>query len=509
MLVLLVVSALLPAGRASWRFARALARAAADPGVYGQTGELHERYLLLSDEPTVVADPQTWQEWFVVALEAPPGPESAPAWQQALALTDDPETVALARAVCAQRERPLRAGERAEPAQVTRHLDAARAATQQAPDNALGWYLLAIAESDAGRATEALAAIKEGNRAPRFDDRFRAQVTARLAGERLPAGTPADLAWARAMSGVLLPHLAPLRQMARDLAADGGLEAHAELAAMGLRLFDDSTLVVTGMNGLAVVGIAAPRPDELGGVPAVKLSRTERAAREMRHLADELNQGGQPARAAWASEEADRLAALRLQPIEGMPPGTMARTLRGIALTYAALACLLAALACLLGLFWWRRLKAAQPWPAVTLYATWIVTVWPAVLLLAYVAFTAVRNDAGVHTLRPDLLSLLGAGAALPLLLSLLLLRWRRLATAGSSQTQTHAAAGLLLPTAALLILVAGSFTVAAYQQRQSSAALWAASDLNEAARWRGEAVPQEQPAASSPNVAWANSPRP
>ncbi|MBI2302711.1 MAG: hypothetical protein HYU66_27710, partial [Armatimonadetes bacterium] len=321
--------------------------------------------------------------WEAVAEGLEPGSADRPrAFERALALVPTDEVTLVRRAACAlQKDGPMAA----------QAVPAARALVAAYPDNAYGHYLLAAALLRAGDRDGAVRELRLGNQAPRYAPGHREsmerrmQLEAQLAGRSGQLGLPT---W----NG--LGELAPLRELARQLAASGDAQTALELARFGGRVRDEADQVIVALVGIAIQSVAfrgpgpAERPHE--GVAGTEEERRREAERRLAKLAQgfkaRLGAAGLGSNAGWVDGETANSAAVRraamdvarsMWPIVGPFGASMAWGLWAMLMTATAGLLLLSLLPGRL-----RRVDAL-PWQGADLVLLWAVTLVPGLAVTA------------------------------------------------------------------------------------------------------------------------------
>lgn len=429
---------------------------------------------------------QAWA-WVAVAERAAEEKRAA-YYERAVALAPDDEVVLVRRAVGLSFSTRRNAAGNAIPAATGISVassplaPAAAEAARLAPDNAVGWYLLAASKVRAGDRDAALSALRRGNRAPRCDDHTREALSyaARLAQAR---GVASFESWLTCMAASVFPHLAAYREVARELVNGGAtLPQRLEVAAMGARLRDGSASLISTLVGIAVEQIAFAGPtDPKAKTPPNQTKEQQAAHRREQTLAFAklLRDSGQSTAATWVEGELKRNEAARASMAQAAHLTVLQRELDPHLAAYGAWALwmAMAVLAAFVLLLWaagCRRPRSGDgmAWRARDLITVWCATVVPFVLLAGALAqaaatqsfahlFAAAPADVrSAHTLLTSLL----ATVPLPLFCSLGLLRvvtrayQRRHLDATSLDCASFARAStraLLVPTAGLLLLLA------------------------------------------------------
>lgn len=328
--------------------------------------------------------------------------------------------------------------------------DAAVEAVRAYPDNAYAWYRLASHYWHENRANDAMIALAHGNRAPRMVGGRAMEVSA------LDDTRPA-LRWSGDLAAALRPTYSTddwpwlQKPWTMPLHSSPGMARQTELIVAATRLAGspESAEVVGYFNNLPSVTSHQLAPTSGG------------PEEDVAALVELLTAEADLARQTGRGEAADWLAARAAEWRKDQPAASvMLHTLvanvhqmiRALMVTASALA---AALLLLLaaGLTFGQRRAGGEPWPARAVLGSWLLTVLPAAVLLGMVA----ARDA---TPGADLLSadkawpLALSAASLPVLTAALLLRLRHVRAADAHQTLRHTARGLLLPTAALCLLL-------------------------------------------------------
>ncbi|MBI5270336.1 MAG: hypothetical protein HY856_11740 [Burkholderiales bacterium] len=194
---------------------------------------------------------------------------------------------------------------------------AALAATRQASDNAVGWYLLAAAEAEAGERQAARAHVVRGNHALRLDDGSR-QAVAAVQRHLECAGYRRLNALSVATNVSTMPPLARVRELVRDLAGPGSTPTErCQLAAMSARWRDESPQIVPTLAGFAVCAIAYRDPAVLGprNTKSSDAAYLARLARDAQRLEDQLSAEGHRELALWLHDSAARTVAGRTRSL--------------------------------------------------------------------------------------------------------------------------------------------------------------------------------------------------
>ncbi len=399
-------------------------------------------------------------------------------------------------------------------------LRAARRATELDPDNAATWYVLAAAQAANKDRAGVIEAFARGNRAPRIDDGQAALFAAvmRLAQE---AGWPILQSYTVAIgaggSFGLQRHL----RDAYRLAIPANLDERAELLAASARARGSARMLIDALVAQATYMLVVSDQTEH---PA-----GERPPLDPAKLTAELRASGRTAQADYADLEMRRATPFLALRKDGESAGT-ALIQRANIPAYAALRAMSFWLSLvmlpLVAAFWLLLLAGLQrlatlrqprpcAWSAHTLWISWATTVLPFVALAMWQMGRAANTMLAGAT--PVGYNLEVASLGLTIWPPVATLLWIWLGRAGrgapgaEAQSTRPGPRGLLMPTAALLLVLATAAGVGALASSRHHAARLLASNGDEMAVIRaemdafGELPPVSWPApASAPPAAEA-----
>lgn len=365
-------------------------------------------------------------------------------------------------------------------------LETARRGETLAPDNAFfpfyeaGWLMTQ------GRRQESRAAFLRAGRCSSYDDYIRDEAAGRLRITRDGVGQTGVISDLAAAVGILFPHMASARAIARVEQADaealekaGDVRAGAEVRLAGMRtgslMRRDASSAIGNLVGIAITSVMAerlpgdpPEPTDKTGDDSWRKERLERFANHLSRL-------GRDRDAAWVSREAAageetreiiRQGARRVWVPATLAPYLAPFAVGSIALRSAAILLVLGALAGLASMS--RGVREGKPLPSPLLAVPAVIVILAVVWGPGVVQGSSI-GDAARSIFGPEQagsavegygVQLAVADSLIPILLLVGLVIWSRSRHIAVSVGVTRAMKALALPLASALVLISAACSV-------------------------------------------------
>ena len=151
------------------------------------------------------------------------------------------------------------------------------------PENAYFSAMAAVAHYSLNQDDEAQLALHRAAQKPRWEEYISVEARGAIRRAELTYGSQNSLSQSATLAMILFPHYAALRAMARVATAQAvhaeqagnfqtGLALRRDVAQLGEKMRDQSSSLIGGLVGIALVRVSEGRP---GGAPALKVEDSE------------------------------------------------------------------------------------------------------------------------------------------------------------------------------------------------------------------------------------------